>query len=69
MMGGKEMEERNPSNEPSKVPKSLVIHDEYIITISYRKENVIMVILYNTEWIELDMENKEKHKHSTKQSP
>ena len=44
------MEERNPSNEPSKVPKSLVMHYEYIITISYRKESVIMVILYNTEW-------------------
>ena len=48
-MGGKEIEERNSSNEPSKVPSSLVIHYEYIITISYRKESVIMVILYNTE--------------------
>ena len=44
------MEERNPSNEPSKVPNSLVIHYEYIITISYMKVSVIMVILYNTKW-------------------
>ena len=43
------MEERNPSNEPSKVPNSLVIHYEYIITISYMKVSVIMVILYNTK--------------------
>ena len=49
MMGGKEMEERNPSNEPSKVPNSLIIHYEYIITTSYMKVSVIVVILYNTE--------------------
>ena len=49
MMGGKEMEERNPSNEPSKVPNSLIIHYEYIITTSYMKVSVIVVILYNTK--------------------
>jgi len=57
MMGGKEMEERNPSNEPSEVPNSLVIHYEYIITISYMKVRVIMVILYNTEWNRVSYEN------------
>ena len=44
------MEERNSSKEPSKVHNSLVIHYEYIIIISYSKESIIMVILYNTEW-------------------
>ena len=68
MMGGKEMEERNPSNDPSKVPNSLIIHYEYIITTSYMKVSVIVVILYNTEWNKLVMEIKEKPKHSTKQS-
>ena len=43
------MEERNPSKEPSKVHNSLVRHYEYIIIISYSKESIIMVILYNTE--------------------
>ena len=49
MMGGKEMEERKPNNDPSKVPNSLIIHYEYIITTSYMIISVIVVILYNTE--------------------
>ena len=60
-MGGKEMKERNPSNEPSEVPNSLVIHYEYIITISYMKVSVIVVILYNTEWNKVSYEKQEEN--------
>ena len=60
-MGGKEMEEKNPSNEPSKVPNSLIIHYEYIITTSYMKVSVIVVILYNTEWNKVSYEKQEEN--------
>ena len=61
MMGGKETEEINPSNEPSKVPNSLIIHYEYIITTSYMKVSVIVVILYNTEWNKVSYEKQEEN--------
>ena len=55
------MEERNPSNEPSKVPNSLIIHYEYIITTSYMKVSVIVVILYNTKWNKVSYGNQGKN--------
>ena len=59
-MGRKEMEEKNPSNEPSKVPNSLIIHYEYIIT-TYIKVSVIVVISYNTEWKKVSYGNQEEN--------